>query len=118
MAFYFFIFFPRYVKVVEVANGDYGAIVQQLTLACESTKYNLEKEESFDIANYTKGNEDITIPKIQTPATNEQPLLKNHDDYVDVDGIYMHHVPSEWSKFCTLVNRCFIHYFRDWVNTY
>lgn len=98
--------------VIEVANGDYGPCASQLAIACESTNNNAEKQ-TGDSGDIESGKKTPTL-EMQTLALASQPLLKN-EPAMQEDPKDTYRVPSEWSKFCTLVGRCQVHYFRDWV---
>lgn len=103
--------------MVEVANGDYGSVVSQLAIAADSPNINYEKEPIVtDVVVSTDDASGKKTPTIEmkTMALAAQPLLKGEKDAQE-DGRCTYRVPSEWSKFCTLVGRCQIHYFRDWV---
>lgn len=106
-----------------MANGDYGPVVSQLALACESYNNNYEKEPVDVISCMNSGQKTPTL-EMKTLAMAQEPLLKDDKaDQIDSDGMdsiddgrSCYRVPSEWSKFCTLVGRCRVHYFRDWVS--
>lgn len=92
--------------VIEVANGDYGDFVQQLaTAANRSTIYHTDKS----------GDDSSTpVINVNTLGCIDAPLLKKQLS-IDGSGNDAITVPSEWSKFWTLVRRCHVHYYRDWV---
>lgn len=105
---------PFSYSVVEVANGDYGPVIEQLAIACQSSNNNYEKDPALGlISNVELGKRRPTI-ELTTMALANQPLLNDDKDGTE-DGRCSYRVPSEWSKFCTLVGRCRVHYFRDWV---
>lgn len=96
--------------VIEVANGDYGDFMSQLnTAANRSICYRSDKSADF-------GDDDADTPviKVDSLACVDAPLIKQHNDcdLKDIDTITP---PSEWSKFWTLVGRCQVCYYRDWV---
>lgn len=94
-----------------MANGDYGDFVQQLsTSAKRSTTYQTQKSTAGD-----SGDDSLTpVIKVNTLGCIDAPLLKKQLS-IDGNGKDAITVPSEWSKFWTLVRRCHVHYYRDWV---
>lgn len=91
--------------VIEVANGDYGDFVQQLsTAANRATTYQKSDDPGDDSS--------TPVITVNTLSCIDAPLLKKQ---ATVDGKDVITVPSEWSKFWTLVGRCHVHYYRDWV---
>lgn len=95
-------------SVIEVANGDYGDFVPLLSAAANRSEC------------YLKGNsasiEDDSMPviKVDTLGCVDMPLLKKQ---LTENGKGTIRVPSEWSKFWTLVGRCHINCYRDWVSS-
>lgn len=99
--------------LIEVANGDYGDFVQQLSLAAKQVNNNQIKAINLDHCYYTSSG----APVIQVNELNcvgKTPLLENRSSF-SKDGC---RAPSEWSKFWTLVSRCQMHYYRDWTVTH
>lgn len=96
--------------VIEVVNGDYGDFVPQLTTAANrSICYKSDKPTDFSV-----DDNDTPVIKVDSLACVDASLLKQQDgDSKDIDIITP---PSEWSKFWTLVGRCQVCYYRDWVN--
>lgn len=100
----FFVF-----TVIEVANGDYGEYVPQLAISANrSLSYQTEKSADFDA-----DDQDTPVIKVDTLGCVDMPLLKKQQSMDSKDVIKP---PSEWSKFWTLVGRCQVYYYRDWVN--
>lgn len=99
--------------VVEVANGDYGSFVSHLAIACDSPNNNYEKLPMDGVTTDMRAK--TATLEAKTLALANQPLLDTSDTLDD--GRFTYRVPSEWSKFWTLVGRCQVHYFRDWVST-
>lgn len=97
--------------VIEVANGDYGDFVQQLSTAAKrSTTYQIQKSAADDT-----GDDCLTpVINVNTLGCIDAPLLKKQLS-IDGNGKDAITVPTEWSKFWTLVRRCHVHYYRDWV---
>lgn len=94
-----------------MANGDYGDFIPQLaTSANRSIVYEMQKSTGND-----KGDDDSSTPviKVNTLCCIDTPLLKKQ---LTIDGKDAFSVPSEWSKFWTLMRRCHVHYYRDWVS--
>lgn len=91
--------------VIEVANGDYGDFTAQLAAA--AAKYQGEKIPDSD------ENDNMPVIKVDSFSMQMEPLLKKQPS---LDNKDMLRVPSEWSKFWTLVARCQINHYRDWVS--
>lgn len=68
-------------------------------------------------ADFCVDDKDTPVIKVDSLACVDAPLLKQHDhgDAKDIDRDVIT-PPSEWSKFWTLVGRCQVCYYRDWVN--
>lgn len=95
-----------------MANGEYGDFVQQLaTSANRSITYHTQKSTADD------SGVDCTTPviKVNTLGCIDAPLLLKKQLSIDGCGNDVITVPTEWSKFWTLVRRCHVHYYRDWV---
>lgn len=104
-------FIYLYIKcvVIEVANGDYGEFVPQLAMSANrSLCYQTEKS-----TNYDADDQDTPVIKVDSLGYPDMPLLKKQ---YSIDGKETIKPPSEWSKFWTLVGRCQVYYYRDWVN--
>lgn len=94
--------------VIEVANGDYGEFVPQLTISANrSICYQAS-------AKYDADDQDTPVIKVDTLGCPDVPLLKKQ---YSSDGKDIIKSPSEWSKFWTLARRCQTYYYRDWVST-
>lgn len=127
--------------VIEVANGDYGEFVPQLAASanrslCFTSKFNVvvnwqlkfsaiqlkffEIQLKFSASDKTTSDfddddKDTPVIRVDTLTCVDVPLLKQQQtgESKDMDVITP---PSEWSKFWTLVGRCQMCYYRDWVN--
>lgn len=94
-----------------MANGDYGEFVPQLAISANrSMCYQIEKTTDFDA-----DDQDTPVIKVDTLGCADVPLLKKQ---YSMDGKEIIKPPSEWSKFWTLVGRCQVYYYRDWVGTF
>lgn len=92
-----------------MANGDYGEFVSQLAISANrSLRYQTEKSADFDA-----DDENTPVIKVDTLGCVDMPLLKKQQS---IDGKDIIKSPSEWSKFWTLVGRCQVYHYRDWVN--
>lgn len=93
-----------------MANGDYGEFGPQLSASANrSICYQIEKSAEFDA-----DDQDTPVIKVDTLGYADMPLLKKQQS---MDGKDYIKSPSEWSKFWTLVGRCQVYYYRDWVNS-
>lgn len=91
-----------------MANGDYGDFLPQLaTSANRSLCYQTGKAADYDVDG------DTPVIKVETLGCPDMPLLKKQ---YSIDGKDVIRSPSEWSKFWTLVGRCQVCYYRDWVS--
>lgn len=96
-----------FIVVIEVANGDFGDFIPQLSASANrSICYQAASPAEYD-------EQDTPIIKVDTLGCVDVPLLKKQ---LSLDGKDVIKTPSEWSKFWTLVGRCQIHYYRDWVS--
>lgn len=92
-----------------MANGDYGEFVPQLAMSANrSLCYQTDKS-----TNYDADDQDTPVIKVDSLGYPDMPLLKKQ---YSTDGKDIIRPPSEWSKFWTLVGRCQVYYYRDWVN--
>lgn len=95
------------ISVIEVANGDYGDFVPLLSTAAKRSDF-------YSKCNGENEDESMPIIKVDTLGCIDTPLLKKqHSEY----GKEIIRVPSEWSKFWTLVGRCHVNCYRDWVRS-
>lgn len=95
--------------MIEVANGDYGDFVDLLATAANRSDCRFLKNNSAN----NDPNEDAPVIRVDGLGYADSPLLKKPGKNDTKDVIT---VPSEWSKFWTLVARCHVHYYRDWVS--
>lgn len=101
--------YSRSQLVIEVANGDYGSFIPQLAVAANrSTHCDNGKQDDED--------EERDTPTIKIDSLDcDDPLLRKHPS---IDSTHVYRVPSEWSKFWTLMGRCQTYYYRDWTVTH
>lgn len=100
----------RYFSVIEVANGDYGDMTPELVKAAAQS-------ETLPL---TPVDEDHLPEEVMTPVIKMEAFIIVDDPYQKEPCIpeskEIYRVPSEWSKFWTLVARCQVYYYRDWVS--
>lgn len=99
--------------VIEVANGDYGEFVTQLAASANrSLCYQSDKTTS----DYDDDDKNTPVIRVDTLTCVDVPLLKQQQQTAESKDMDVITPPSEWSKFWTLVGRCQMCYYRDWVN--
>lgn len=97
------------ISVIEVANGDYGEFVPQLAA---SANRSLCYQTNKPTTDYDANDENTPVIKVEMLGCPDVPLFKKQ---LSMDCKEIIKSPSEWSKFWTLVGRCQVSYYRDWV---
>lgn len=90
-----------------MANGDYGDCVPFLAASANASDIYLKTSAPSE-------DESMPVIKVESLGYVDSPLLKKQ---LTIEGKKAIKVPSEWSKFWTLVARCHIHHYRDWVSS-